>query len=115
MSAMITELIPLPKLQGAESLLDVSPVKVEETVRGVVRRNRMPSEQAGIEITVDCEPDLVVEGECSLLITAVSNPISNTINYSPEATPASMIAVKEDNDTVAIRVTGHGIGISQAD
>ena len=114
MSTMITELISLSKLQGAEPLPDMSPVKVEEIVQGAVRRNQMLSEQAGIEITVDCEPDLVVEGERSLLITAVSNLISNAINYSPEATPVSVTAVKEDNDTVAIRVTDRGIGISQA-
>ena len=113
MSTMITELISLSKLQGAEPLPDMSPVKVEEIVQGAVRRNQMLSEQAGIEITVDCEPDLVVEGERSLLITAVSNLISNAINYSPEATPVSVTAVKEDNDTVAIRVTDRGIGISQ--
>ncbi len=114
MSTMITELISLSKLQGAEPLPDMSPVKVEEIVQGAVRRNQMLSEQSGIEITVDCEPDLVVEGERSLLITAVSNLISNAINYSPEATPVSVTAVKEDNDTVAIRVTDRGIGISQA-
>lgn len=114
MSTMITELISLSKLQGAEPLPDMSPVKVEEIVQGAVRRNQMLSEQSGIEITVDCEPDLVVEGERSLLITAVSNLISNAINYSPEATPVSVTAVQEDNDTVAIRVTDRGIGISQA-
>lgn len=114
MSTMITELISLSKLQGAEPLPDMSPVKVEEIVQAAVRRNQMLAEQAGIEITVDCEPELVVEGERSLLITAVSNLISNAINYSPEATPVSVTAVAEDNDTVAIRVTDRGIGISQA-
>lgn len=114
MSTMITELISLSKLQGAEPLPDMSPVKVEEIVQAAVRRNQMLAEQAGIEITVDCERELVVEGERSLLITAVSNLISNAINYSPEATPVSVTAVKEDNDTVAIRVTDRGIGISQA-
>lgn len=114
MSTMITELISLSKLQGAEPLPDMSPVKIEEIVQAAVRRNQMLAEQAGIEITVDCEPELVVEGERSLLITAVSNLISNAINYSPEATPVSVTGVKEDNDTVAIRVTDRGIGISQA-
>ena len=114
MSTMITELISLSKLQGAEPLPDMSPVKVEEIVQAAVRRNQMLAEQAGIEITVDCESELVVEGERSLLITAVSNLISNAINYSPEATPVSVTAVAEDNDTVAIRVTDRGIGISQA-
>lgn len=114
MSTMITELISLSKLQGAEPLPDMSPVKVEEIVQAAVRRNQMLAEQAGIEITVDCEPELVVEGDRSLLITAVSNLISNAINYSPEATPVSVTAVTEDNDTVAIRVTDRGIGISQA-
>ncbi|MDO5030892.1 MAG: ATP-binding protein [Corynebacterium sp.] len=114
MSTMITELISLSKLQGAEPLPDMSPVKVDEIVAGAVRRNEMLSDQAGIEITVDCEPNLVVEGDRNLLITAVSNLISNAINYSPEATPVSVTAVKEGDDTVAIRVTDRGIGISQA-
>ncbi|ALA66602.1 sensor histidine kinase [Corynebacterium lactis] len=114
MSTMITELISLSKLQGAEPLPDMEPLDIEEIVTAAVRRNSMLSEQAGIEVNVDCQPGLVVKGDRSLLVAAVSNLVTNAINYSPEATPVSVTAVMEDNDTVAIRVTDRGIGISVA-
>ena len=114
MSTMITELISLSKLQGAEPLPDMKPLDVARVVQSAVRRNATLAEQSGIAINVDAQPGLIVQGDESLLVTAVSNLISNAINYSPEATPVSVTVVMEDNDTVAIRVTDRGIGISLA-
>lgn len=115
MSTMITELISLSKLQGAEPLPDMEPLEVKEIMVASVRRNAMLAEQANIEINVDCEPGLQIMGDRSLLVTALSNLVTNAVNYSPDATPVSVSARAVDRDTVAIRVTDRGIGISLAD
>ena len=115
LSTMITELIALSKLQGAEALPDMSPVQIDQVVTEAVKRNEMAAEAANINISVDCQPDLMVMGDRALLVTAISNLLANAINYSPESTPVSVTAVMENHDTVAIRVTDRGIGISQTD
>ncbi|WP_445228166.1 sensor histidine kinase [Corynebacterium sp. H78] len=115
MSTMITELISLSKLQGAEPLPDMEPIDCCEIVRAAVHRSKLLAEQAGIDVTIDCEKGLIVEGDRSLLITAVSNLVSNAINYSPEQTPVTVSVKAVDSETVAIRVTDRGMGISLAD
>ncbi|MBP2333662.1 MULTISPECIES: cell wall metabolism sensor histidine kinase WalK [Corynebacterium] len=115
LSTMITELISLSKLQGAEALPDMEPLKVSEIVDAAVYRTKILADQAGISVSTDCEEGLMVMGDRSLLITAVANLITNAVNYSPEQTPVSVSVKMTDGDTVAIRVTDRGIGISLAD
>ncbi|MDK8768074.1 ATP-binding protein [Corynebacterium freneyi] len=115
LSTMITELISLSKLQGAEALPDMEPLKVSEIVDAAVHRTKILADQAGISVGTDCEEGLMVMGDRSLLITAVANLITNAVNYSPEQTPVSVSVKMTDGDTVAIRVTDRGIGISLAD
>ena len=115
LSMMITELISLSKLQGAEALPDMEPLSVAEIIDAAVHRTKILADQAGITVGTDCEEGLMVMGDRSLLITAVSNLITNAVNYSPEQTPVSVSVKMMDGDTVAIRVTDRGIGISLAD
>lgn len=115
LSTMITELISLSKLQGAEALPDMEELSVAEVVNAAVHRTKILADQAGIAVTTDCEEGLAVVGDRSLLVTAVSNLVTNAINYSPEQTPVSVSVKMSDGDTVAIRVTDRGIGISLAD
>ena len=55
-----------------------------------------------------------MKGDKGLLVTSVSNLLTNAINYSPEGSPVS-ISREVQNDTVIIRVTDRGIGISPDD
>ncbi|MGC8140884.1 sensor histidine kinase, partial [Salmonella enterica] len=54
-------------------------------------------------------------GDFNLLVTAVTNLISNAINYSPAETPVTVTQKVVSADTVHIRVTDRGIGISAED
>ncbi|MCQ9370537.1 ATP-binding protein, partial [Corynebacterium sp. 35RC1] len=53
-----------------------------------------------------------VLGDRSLLITAVSNLISNAINYSPTSMPVSVSTKVVNDELVLIRVIDRGIGIA---
>ena len=56
-----------------------------------------------------------VKGDRSLLVTALSNLVSNAINYSPEKMPVSVSQKVVDGGVVLIRVTDRGIGIAPDD
>lgn len=115
MSRLITELISLSKLQGAEALPDMAPVRVRDVIDTAISRTRQLAADAGIHVTATCPGDLTVMGDKNLLVTAVTNLINNAINYSPEQTSVSISCTRQDRETVAIRVTDRGIGISLAD
>ncbi|MFS4488290.1 sensor histidine kinase [Dietzia kunjamensis] len=108
---MVSELIELSRLQGAERIRDPEPVDVDDVVAEALRRSASAAEAAGIELITDAPSGLEVKGDWTLLVTAVSNLISNAINYSPDHTPVS-ITRSATGDTVTLRVTDRGIGIA---
>lgn len=114
MGTMITELISLSKLQGAEPLPDPEIISVDTVITDALSRCRTVAEAAGIELTTDGPVGATVEGDRSLLVTAVANLITNAVNYSPEATPVS-ISREATDDAVILRITDRGIGIAPED
>lgn len=115
MADMINELISLSKLQGAEALPELEPVSVDDVISEAFSRNQLAADNAEITLTKGKKSGVLVLGDKSLLVTAVSNLISNAINYSPHSVPVSVTQKLVDNDVVLIRVTDRGIGISQDD
>lgn len=113
MADMINELISLSKLQGAESLPDMEPVQVDAVIDEAISRNQLAADNAGIGLTKGPSREVYVNGDKSLLVTALSNLISNAINYSPESSPVSVSQKIVDQDLVLIRVTDRGMGISE--
>ncbi|MBZ8177620.1 sensor histidine kinase [Corynebacterium poyangense] len=109
---MINELIALSKLQGAEALPDMEPVPVSEIIDDAFARNQLSAENAGITLIKGPDQGILVNGDKALLVTALANLISNAINYSPNAMPVSVSQKTAPDDTVLIRVTDRGIGIS---
>lgn len=112
---MINELISLSKLQGAEALPDMSPVDIDDVVDEAIARNYLAAENAGIELTRSKRTGVQVMGDENLLVTALSNLVSNAINYSPNAMPVSVSTKIVSGDRVQIRVIDRGIGIDPAD
>ena len=111
LGAMVTELIALSRLQGAEKIRDPEIVAVDDVVDEAVRRSAQVADGAGIAITTDSPSGIEVLGDRTLLVTAVTNLISNAVNYSPERSPVSVTRSKV-GDLVHIRVTDRGIGIA---
>jgi two-component system, OmpR family, sensor histidine kinase SenX3 len=108
---LVTELIALSRLTGAEGLPELSRVAIDEVVEEALGRTRLSAEAARIEIVVDKPIGLEVDGDQTLLITALCNLIENAIAYSPAETPVS-VSRRQAGDTVEIAVTDRGIGIA---
>ncbi len=108
---LVTELIALSRLTGAEGLPELSRVAIDEVVDEALGRTRLSAEAARIEIVVDKPIGLEVDGDQTLLITALCNLIENAIAYSPAETPVS-VSRRKVGDSVEIAVTDRGIGIA---
>ncbi len=115
MADMVNELIALSKLQGAERLPDMEPVAVDDIVAEAISRNQLAADSSEIEILLGKCSGQMVLADRALLVTAVSNLISNAINYSPEAMPVSISQKVVDDAVVLIRVTDRGVGIAPED
>jgi two-component system, OmpR family, sensor histidine kinase SenX3 len=111
MGNLVSELIALSRLTGAEGLPELSRVAIDDVVDEALARTRFSAEAARIEIVVDKPIGLEVEGDQTLLVTALCNLIENAIAYSPAETPVS-VSRRRDGGSVEIAVTDRGIGIA---
>ncbi|WIX87263.1 ATP-binding protein [Amycolatopsis sp. DG1A-15b] len=109
---LVTELIALSRLQGAERLPDLNVVEVDAVVREALGRTTLSAESADIGITTDHPSGLLVEGDRTLLVTALSNLLENAVAYSPAGSPVS-ISRRLADGMVEIAVTDRGIGIAE--
>ena len=115
MGEMITDLISLSKLQGAEALPDMALVRVDDIIDAAIQRNTVTADNREIELTRSAPTGLFVVGDRALLTAAVSNLVSNAINYSPNCQPVSITQKVVRDNVVQIRVTDRGIGIAPED
>lgn len=112
MAEMISELISLSKLQGAEALPEMSPIKVDDIIDAAMARNQVAADNAEIQLTRSARTGIEVMADQSMLVMAVSNLISNAVHYSPKGQPVSISQKIVRDSVVLIRVTDRGIGIA---
>ena len=110
LGTLVTELIALSRLQGAERLPALATVEVDTIVDESLDRCRLAAESAGIRISLDAPSGLVLHGDAPLLITALSNLLDNALSYSPPGAPVS-ITRRLERGFVEIAVTDRGLGI----
>jgi len=111
MGTLVSELIALSRLQGAERLPDLVEVDVDDVVREALERVKLPDDEDRRRFTTDADSGLVVEGDRTLLVTALTNLLNNAVAYSPPGSPVSVTRRLVDG-MVEIAVTDRGIGIA---
>ena len=111
MGNLVTELIALSRLTGAERLPELAAVEVDDVVDEALARSRSSAEAAGVRITADEESGLMVDGDRTLLVTALTNLVENAVAYSPDESSVSVTRRAVDG-SIEIAVTDRGIGIA---
>lgn len=109
---LVSELLELTRLQGAEPLPEPNSVSVDWVVAEVVDRTRTTAAARDMALEVTGRRGLTVYGSDRQLATAVVNLVENAIAYSGAGTTVT-VAVDADQDWVEISVTDQGIGIAQ--
>jgi two-component system sensor histidine kinase SenX3 len=114
LSRLVTELLELSKLQGADPLPEPEPCSVDRIAAEVIDRSRTAASAKDIEIRALGERGLVVYGNEGQLVTAVANLVENAVAYSPEGTRIE-VETGTGDDAVWIAVRDEGIGIEASD
>ena len=114
MGRLVSELLELTRLQGAEPLPTPEPVAVDWVIAEVVDRTRTTASAKGIEVVYAGPKGATVYGSDSQVATAVTNLVENAIAYSGENTKVSL-TLRQDDDWIEIDVADQGIGIAAHD
>ena len=86
MNHLVSDLLELSRLQGAEKLPDPEPVEVDRIVAEAFDQTRIAAEEKGIELKYSGVRGAEVLGSEPQLVTAVKNLVGNAISYSPDDT-----------------------------
>ncbi|MDP9116379.1 MAG: ATP-binding protein [Actinomycetota bacterium] len=119
LARLVGELMELSRVQGMDPMPGALSVDVRTLVDESADRAGLAAEQAGIEIVVNCDDELVVRGNEAQLITAVANLVDNAIAYSARGTRVEVVASASSDHqarpTVDIAISDQGLGIADAD
>jgi two-component system sensor histidine kinase SenX3 len=111
LGTLISELLELTRLQGAEPLPAPEPVSVDWVVAEAVDRSRTAAAAKEITIEVRGKHGLRVFGSGSQLATALGNLVENAVAYSDKGKTV-LVTVKGDDNKVEVAVADEGIGIA---
>src|SRR6201992_1402014 len=79
LGSMVSELIELSRLQGAEAMPAMGSVEVDDVVSEAISRHKVPADNADIIVRTDDASGLRMHGEQALLVTALAHLVSNAI------------------------------------
>jgi two-component system sensor histidine kinase SenX3 len=108
---LVTELIELSRLQGADPLPALEPVSVDWLVADVLDRTRTAATAKGIDVGVAGTRGLTVYGSDLQLATALANLVENAVAYSAEGSRVT-VHTGGDGQTITVAVIDQGMGIA---
>lgn len=111
---LVTDLMELSRLQGAERLPAPVPVAVDWVISDALDRTRTAATAKRIELVVVGTKGLKIFGSDKQFATAVGNLVENAVAYSPEGS-AVIIGALAEGDRIDISVSDQGIGIAPQD
>jgi two-component system sensor histidine kinase SenX3 len=114
MGRLVSELLELTRLQGAEPLPTPEPIALDWVIAEVIDRTRTTAAAKNIDVVYTGPRGATVYGSDSQVATAVTNLVENAIAYSGDDTTVSL-TMRAADDWIEIDVTDQGIGIAPHD
>jgi len=115
LSAIVSDLLDLSKLESGGHVLEPRPVDVKAMVERVTEAFRPVAERKRLELAQEVASGAVsVRADSALLERALSNLVDNALKYTPEGGRVR-VAASLDGGQVSFTVEDNGMGIPEAD
>nr|WP_106780938.1 HAMP domain-containing sensor histidine kinase [Lysinibacillus timonensis] len=114
MERLVNELLQLARSPKEGEYLNLYPIVLAEIIRDSVTLLEKQASQKNIELLVNVDDDIIIQGNEEKLKQILINIIENAIRYSSERSSVHVLTeVKKGN--VVIEIVDYGIGIPQED
>ncbi|REK10237.1 MAG: response regulator [Planctomycetota bacterium] len=111
---LINKLLDFSKLEAGQMRLNVGRIDLHALIDRLLKAATPLAQQRGIELTVDCDPELEPFGaDEEKLDTIISNLVSNAIKFTPGG-GSIHVETHRSQDRVWISITDTGIGIDES-
>lgn len=115
LSRLVTDLLDLAKMEAGESIFNMQPFDICESIRRsiIVLENQIVEKNISINADFEC-PKILVTGDCDAIERVVINILHNAIKVSPLNSNID-IATGIIKDKIYVSITDHGRGIPSDD
>lgn len=112
MSGMISQLLMLSRADQGREMIQRERVNLSELVEIIAEEEQERSAGRNIKINTDCQPDLYITGDETLLMRCFMNLIENAITYGRDGGNI-WIALGEEGSHISGYIRDEGIGIRE--
>jgi signal transduction histidine kinase len=112
LAGITREIIELSRLQADGAMTEFQPVELNAVVAQAVDQHRIFAASKGIEIVAGNNGSVRVLADEARLVLAISNLVSNAVQYSPDGSRVG-VGVTHTDGEVEISVTDQGIGMTK--
>ncbi|WP_221566366.1 two-component system histidine kinase PnpS [Alkalihalobacillus sp. TS-13] len=109
---LIQDLLEFTKMEQSNFQLNWQRINLETIVNDVVTLLEPRAEQKDIEVFVEIEGDLKIEGDSARMKQIMINLLNNALSYTPNG-GSIWITGKEEDDKIHLEVKDTGIGITE--
>ncbi|HKO82229.1 MAG TPA: HAMP domain-containing sensor histidine kinase, partial [Chitinophagaceae bacterium] len=109
---LVDKVLKLSMFENKKIELKSEVFDLEEVVKEVVASLRLQLEKYNARINMNTEGNLLIKGDRMHLLSVVFNLLDNALKYS-KGNAAIQVDIKEDKESVVLKVTDNGIGIPQ--
>ena len=111
----VDDLLELSRIEFGDDA-EFGDVHAISMVGEAVGRIATAAENAGVEVSVEVDPELVLHGDRRQLVSAMFNLLDNAVKYSPPDSEVIVAALaRPDEDRIELSVADAGIGIPRRD
>ena len=111
---LISDLLDIPRIETGQIVAEMKQLSLSKVVKDSIRDMRELAKQKKLKMEVELAPALPkIYGSAPRLQQAVTNLVSNAINYTPEGSVT--IRVTEVDNEIQVEVMDTGIGIPSED
>ncbi len=115
LTQMAAELLELSRIESGQVPLELKPVAATQLLHSAAERMRTQGERAGLELHVECNPELPqVQADASRLEQVLVNLIHNAIKFTPPGGEVRLFA-RQEARFIRFSVSDTGSGIDPDD
>lgn len=110
LTSLLHDISTLNRMDDAQELIDFSEVNVSNIIADIERDTSMQLSEKGMTFVNNVKPDIIIEGNYSLVYSIFRNLTDNAIAYAGEHTTITVNAEEKDN-CWAFSFSDNGVGV----
>lgn len=109
LSRQLNALLDISKIDAGVTQPNPQTVNLTASLQAIIDHHRPLAESKGLQLSFDCEPDVMVYSDLSMLESICMNLVGNAVKYTEIGRVCIRLATEADTVTLLISDTGPGI------